>query len=569
MKFMKGEWGMKRLFVVGVMLLILGLIAACGAAQPETVKVVETVVVEVEKEVIKEVEKEVEVIQTVEIIKEVEVQVTAEAPKAGPEGTLTVALSTSPNSLDLATAAERQASNASWQLYDSLIWLDEEGEKQPALAESWEVSEDGTEYTFKLRQGVTFHNGEPFNADSVVFSWERASQPTMPWSDRWTVAKTVEKVDDYTVKMTTEGPSPLLLTLIAGNWAMVPPKYLEEVGEEGFAEKPVGTGPFRLVEWKQGDRIVMEANPDYWEEGLPKLQNLIFRPIPESSTRVAAIQTGDVDIATRLSAEEAQTLMGEQNIMLIRYPIDRVFYIAFNNLTTGKGQPTEDSKVRQAMNHAIDIQTIIDSLFEGYARPATSLISSNNLGYDESLQPFEYNPEKARELLAEAGYPDGFTVDFACPAGAYTNFEQVCEAIQGYLAEVGIQTNLEIMESGQYWDLESKKELPPLFGDSWAELSGEALPRLKGALGGMEASYSAWSSPEIDALLKEIGTTLDDEARADLYTELHHLMAEDPPFIYLYEPVTFEAINPRVQNYKPRGSEEYFLKEVWVLPESE
>lgn len=554
---------MKRLLVVALMLLILGLIAAqCGPAQPETVTVVQTVVVE------KEVPKEVEVIKTVEVIKEVEVQVTAEPPQAGPEGSLTVALTTSPNSLDLATAAERQAYNAAYQLYDSLVWINDEGEKVPALAESWDVSKDGTEYTFKLRQDVTFHNGEPFNADSVVFSWERGKAPGMQWSDRWAVAKSVEKVDDYTVKITTDGPSPLLLAIIAGNWAMVPPKYIKEVGEEGFAAKPVGTGPFKLVEWKQGDRIVMEANPDYWQKGLPKLKNLIFRPIPESATRVAAIQTGDVDIATRLSSEEAKSLMGVENVRLIKYPIDRVFYIAFNNLTTGKGQPTEDPKVRQAMNYAIDVKAITDSLFDGFARPTTGFVTPNNLGFEESLQPFAYDPEKARQLLTEAGYPKGFKMDFACPAGAYTNFEQVCEAIQGYLNDVGIETNLEVMESGKYWDLEGKKELPPLFGDSWAELSGEALPRLKGALGGKDASFSAWSNPKIDALLKEIGTTVDDEERAKLYGDLQRLMQEDPPFIYLYQPITFEAINPRVQNYKPRASEEYFLKEVWVLPEN-
>lgn len=560
---------MKRLLVVAAMLLVFGLVAAqCTVAPPPPAAEVEPAVVE-EEAAPAEAEEEAPAAQTEEAAPEAGEQAEAAAapPEGGPQGTLTVALTTSPNSLDIASAAERQAWNAASQIFDSLVWIDDEGQKQPALAESWEISEDGTEYIFHLRQGVTFHNGEPFTADSVVFSWERGSQPDMPWSDRWTAAQTVEKVDDYTVRMTTDGPSPLLLALIAGNWGMVPPKYIEEVGEEGFAEKPVGTGPFKLVEWRQGDRIVLEANPDYWQEGVPRLQNLIFRPIPESSTRVAAIQTGDIDIATRLSAEEAESLQGVEDLTVINYPIDRVFYITFNNLTTGKGQPTEDARVRQAMNYAVDVQAIVDSLFNGYARPAISLVTPNNLGYDESLQPFTYDPDRARELLAEAGYPDGFSMDFACPAGAYTNFEQVCEAIQGYLAEVGIETNLEIMESGQYWDLESRKELPPLFGDSWAELSGEALPRLRGALGGMEASYSSWSSPDIDALLDQIGTTIDDEQRAGLYRELQQFMQEDPPFIFLYEPVTFEAISNRVQNYQPRASEEYYLKEVWVLPE--
>lgn len=554
-----------KLFSILGILVVMGLLAAqCGPAPtPETI--VQTV------EVVKEVEKQVEVVKTVEVEKTVEVikevQVTAVPEAAGPLGTLTVALTTFPNSLDVATTAERNAENAAWQLYDSLIWIDDEGNKVPALAESWEVSEDGTEYTFHLRQGVTFHNGEPFTADAVVFSWERGSRPEMEWSDRWGRAESVEKIDDYTVKITTAETDPLFLAIVAEHWGMVPPQYVADVGEDGFNEHPVGTGPFMFEEWVKGDRIVYKANPDYWDPGRPKVETLIFRSIPESATRVAAIQTGEVDIVTRLSSEEARTLLGLPNVRVLRYPVDRAFYIAFNNLTTGVDQPTEDPLVRQAMNYAVDRQAIIDQLFDGYGRLSTGLITPVDLGYDDTLEPYLYDPDKAGELLAEAGYPDGFTMDFACPAGAYTHFEEVCEAIVGYLAEVGIETNLQIMESGQYWDLEAEKQLPPLFGDSWSERSGEALPRLIGALGGWDASYSSWSDPKIDELLGEIGKTVDDTQRAALYAELQAYMLENPPFIHLYVPETFEALNVRVQDYKPRGAEDYFLKDVWVLEE--
>jgi peptide/nickel transport system substrate-binding protein len=314
------------------------------------------------------------------------------------------------------------------------------------------------------------------------------------------------------------------------------------------------------VKWLKGDRIILEANPDYWKKGLPKVQNLIFRPIPESSTRVSAIQAGEIDIVTRLSSEEAQTLKGTKGVAVIQYPVDRVYYITFNNLTTGKGLPTENPLVRQAMNYAVDMDAIVDSLFNGFGRPSTGFVTPGNLGFDTSIKPFGYNPDKARALLGQAGYPNGFKMDFACPAGAYTNFEQVCEAIQGFLSEVGITANLQIMESGKYWDLEAKKELPPLFGDSWSETTGEALPRLKGALGGMNASYSAWSDPEIDRLLDAIGKTMDDGTRAKLYVDLQRYMQANPPFIYLYEPVTFEAMNAKVKNYRPRAYENYFLK---------
>lgn len=557
---------MKHLLLILSGIAVLSLIAAqCGAAQPETVTVVETVVVKEEVEVIQtvEVEKEVvkEVVQTVEVEKIVEV----EAP-AKPEGELIVSLSTFPNSIYTPNAAERNADNVASQIFEGLTWIDDEGNVVPALAESWEISEDGTEYTFKLRQGVKFHNGEDFDAQDVVTSWEAGTDPVNAYA--YDVARTtsVEVIDDYTVKLTSEEPDPLFLRFVAGSWAMIPTDYFNEVGLEGIEANPVGTGPFKFVEWVQGDRIVLEAFEDYWDEGLPKLARVIFRPIPEEATRIAAIQTGEIHIANRLPAEEAQRLLGAPGVTIVRYPVDRVFYIAFNNLTSGKGTPIENQLVRQAMNYAVDRQAIIDALFNGYADLAVGFTTANNLGYDDSLEPYPYDPDKARELLAEAGYPDGFEIGFACPTGAYTNFEQVCEAVGGYLNEVGITFEggeIQFMESGQYWDLEANKELPPLFGDSWSTQDGEALNRLEGALG-EDASYAAWNTPEIQDYLNRIGTTVDAEERGKLYAELQQMLYDDPPFIYLYQPNTFEAINSAVQNYKPRDAEDYFLKEVFI-----
>ncbi len=168
--------------------------------------------------------------------------------------------------------------------------------------------------------------------------------------------------------------------------------------------------------------------------------------------------------------------------------------------------------------------------------------------------------------MAEAGYPDGFEIGMACPVGAYPNFEQVCEAIQGYFTDVGIELEggeVQFMESGQYWDLEANKELPPLFGDAWSVTESEAFVRLQGGLLA-DSSYAAWAEPTIDDLLGRIGTTIDDGERAALYTELHNYMYENPPFIYLYLPKTFEAVNSAVQNYKPRFAEHYFLKDVFI-----
>ncbi|HSG24937.1 MAG TPA: ABC transporter substrate-binding protein [Anaerolineales bacterium] len=482
----------------------------------------------------------------------------------GPSGTLRVALSTFPNSLFIPMTAERNADNAATQLFDSLVYLDQYGEIQPALAEDWEVSDDGTTYTFFLREGVTFHNGEVFNADDVVATWEIGSE-VGEWTDKFTLAQ-VEKIDDYTVTLTTEAPNPELLVTIHDFWSINPNEYLEEVGVDGFQEHPIGTGPFMFVEWVKGDHITYTANPNYWKEGYPKIETLIFRPIPESSTRVAAVSADEVDIVGRLSSEEAQSLEGVEGVSVISYPVTRIYYIAFNNLTTGLEQPTMDAKVRQAMNYAVDVDAIIDALFDGNGQPAAGYVATSELGYGV-VEPFGYDPDMAMDLLDQAGYGDGFAMDMACPAGAYPNFEEVCEAVVGYLGEVGIDVNLEIMESGQYWELEANKELPPLFGDSWSTLSGEALRRLTGALGGWDAAYSSWSDPVIDDLLAKISTTVDREARKALYEELQVYMQENPPFIYLYEPVAFEAVQDRVMDYYPRSAEDYWLFETWVTEE--
>ena len=484
---------------------------------------------------------------------------TTTAAPAQTGGEIVMSLATQPNALDVINSAERQAGNVAAQIFDALVWVNDEGTIEPALATSWDISADGSVYTFHLREGVEFSNGEPFNADVVVNTWKVGGTPENTYADIFQRASSVEAIDPMTVAITAAQPNALFMRQVGAAWPMFPPKYYAEVGLQEFSQKPIGTGPYMLEEWVQGDRIVLVKNPNYWRDGYPILDKITFRPITESSTRTAAIQTGEVDVANRLSPEEAASLDGASGVNVISYPKDRVYYIAFNNMTTGVGQPTMDKQVRQAMNYAVDVEGIIQALFAGNGRASTGYVTPADLGYDDSLTPYPYDPEKAKQLLSDAGFPDGFKMDMACPSGAYTNFEEVCQAVAAQLGDVGIDISLNIQESGAYWDLEGQKQLPPLFGDSWSETTGEAYNRLFGALGGDQASFSAWSDPKIDDMLSQILGETDEAARADLYKQLQQYMYDDPPFIYLYEPVAFEATTDRVANYKPRAAEEFFL----------
>ena len=563
---------MKRLATLLVVVAVsASFLAGCARPTPEVVEkevvvekpVVQTVVVEKEKVV------EKPVIETVivekQIVVEKEVVVTPTPQPFKPKGEMVIALTTEINSLEQPYAQERNSINASWTLYDSLLTAPWYGPVEPGLAESWEISEDGTEYILHLRKDVVFHNGDPFTAEDVVFSWETYSQEGCPKRYHWTLAETVEAIDEYTLRITTSAPNALLLTTMGSEWLIVPKKYYQEVGQEGFTEHPIGTGPFMFQEWVRGDHVTVVANPNYWRENSPKLEKITFKPIPDSSTRVAALQTGQIDLATRLTAEEAQRLMGDPNIRIIRYVKDRPCYISFNNLSTGLGTPIIDPKVRLAMNYAVDVQAIVDAIFNGFAQPSTGFVTPANVGFDNA-DPFPYDPEKARQLLAEAGYPDGFKIDMACPDQAYVHINEVCEAVVGYLADVGIEADLEIMESNHFWDLQKEKTAPPIFIDCWGGASNEAYARLKAALT-KEEIWSMWYDETLANMVAEIPSIIDFDERMERYAEIQQYMREDPPFAYLHLDEAFEAVNSRIVGYEPFPNEKYLLWNVSIREE--
>jgi peptide/nickel transport system substrate-binding protein len=253
------------------------------------------------------------------------------------------------------------------------------------------------------------------DAEDWVASWQAAIDESNVYAYLYQQADSVTAVDDMTVAITVGAPDALFLRGLS-EWAILPASQYEADGLAGIEANPIGTGPFAFVSWSRGDRIILEARR-VLGRGKPLVDRVVFRPIPDSSTRLAAVQTGEVHIAQRFNSEEAATLENAPNVEVVTYPVDRVYYIAFNNLTTGVGTPLENQDVRIAMNHAVDREAIVDSLFDGQAALATGLVSTSSLGHDTSIQPYAYDPELARQMLADAGYPDGFEIGFACPRG--------------------------------------------------------------------------------------------------------------------------------------------------------
>ncbi len=345
-------------------------------------------------------------------------------------------------------------------------------EIEPALATKWEVDSTGTVWMFYLRKGVKFHDGTDFNADAVVFSLERQRDPNHAyyqygeWS-YWSwcygsIAKT-EKVDNYTVRITLKQKDATFFTTMAMFTAyIVSPANAEKYKEEAFAH-PCGTGPFKFVEWVKDDHITLVANDDYWG-GRPKIDELIFRVIPDTSARLLALEKGEVDAMEYPNPDDLDRIRGNPDLVLLTQPGMNVGYFALNTgygydengnivQTAGYFEPFTKKEVRQAIAHAIDKESIVKNLYKGTASVAKNMMPPGLLGYNDDIVDYEYDPALARQLLADAGYPDGFECVFwVMPVSRPYMFDppKIGEAIQSYLAAVGIKAEIFQIEWGTY-----------------------------------------------------------------------------------------------------------------------
>jgi peptide/nickel transport system substrate-binding protein len=375
---------------------------------------------------------------------------------AAPKGKITVALSSDIGTLDPQNHNIRINYIAAWHLYDNLVYRDQKTLKiGPHLAESWKIIDDNT-WEFKLRRGIKFDNGEPFNAESVKFTIERGLDPKCPQRPSVSWVKEVKILDDHTVRLLTDKPYPVALDRLA-NYQMLPPKWVKEKGVDFISTNANGTGPYRLKEWKRGVHMILEAKEDYWK-GAPAVQTIVFRPIKEISTQISELMTGGVDIVRDVPPDQIPLIESAPNVRISKAPILRVIYLVMDADGRAGKSPVQNLKVRQAISHAIDVDTIIKTVMTGNALRTSASLSAQHFGYDKSLEnPYPYSPEKARQLLKEANFTFDQPLKLVTYTGSIQNPRALVEAVAGYLAKVGIKTSVNVYSDIGMWDRLSRE----------------------------------------------------------------------------------------------------------------
>jgi peptide/nickel transport system substrate-binding protein len=435
-----------------------------------------------------------------------------------------------------------------FQIYDPLVTRGDDGSIKPALALSW-TNPNPTTWQFKLRQGVKFHNGEEFDANAVKFTFDRALDPKFaaPYRSRIEMITKVEVVDKYTVNIITKEPSPTMLQNLneaAFPTLIVPPKYTAEKGNDVLAKQPVGTGPFKFVEWVKDDHVTLQANADYWG-GKPKVNKVIFRPIPETRTRIAELKSGNIDIADNIPPEEVAGL-NQGKTKAVTTASDFVYFIAMD---TSRGGPLADKRVRQALNYAVDVDAIQKNIMGGMGTRISLTLPANAFGYDASVKPYPYDVEKAKSLLAAAGYKNGFTIPFISRNGRYLKDKEIVEAISGYLAKVNIKCEIQLVEAGVWGTISEKHERKGLSFPGWSGLDADLVwyPILST---GQYQSY--YSNKQLDKLLLDARTIVDQNKRAELYKQAAAIIKEEAPHIPMFQPPLIYGVNASL-NWVARG----------------
>ncbi|MCI0478665.1 MAG: ABC transporter substrate-binding protein [Anaerolineales bacterium] len=506
---------------------------------------------------------------------------TAETFKRG--GTLVVGVNSAPSIFDPADHRDRITETVIRQWADPLIMYWPDTKRHLQLAESIKQIEPKV-WEVKLRKGITFHNGDPFTAADVKFTFERLIKdsaieyPKPHISPRKSLIEPlerVEQIDEYTVRMHLSAVHP---DFVSGLFSqeIVPKKYIETVGTQGYLKQPIGTGPFKFVQGELTGPIILERYAGYHggpvevpPVGAAFVDKVIFQIIPEASARMAALQKGEVDIAIAVPPQMVAQLKANPNIKIKTAPGTTVYTIDLNT----SQPPFNDARVRRAMNHAVDLGGIVTKLFEGYAIPLAGPLGVHNQFYDKDLKPYGYDVKKAKDLLAEAGWKDTngdgildkdgkpFSVVLDVPP---THHKDVAEAVANQLAAVGIEAKVRLWESAALTDAIKKNERI-MYAMSFGDARGDPYSAFDYLYRTGDANNRAkYSNPQVDKLIESGRTEADPAKRRAIYLEAQRIVYNDAPTIFAYQLIKVEATRARVQNWEPNPTDRIDLYRVWL-----
>lgn len=469
-------------------------------------------------------------------------------------GEITVSLYSAFTTLDPYDASDTLSQNVAKSFYEGLFGFDKDMKLRNVLAESYEVSKDGLTYTVKLRPGVKFSDGEPFNAAAVKANFERVLNPEKHLT-RYALYKNikeVEVVDDLTVKFhLREAFSAFINQLAHPSGVMMCPKILDLPKKE-IAFNPCGTGPYTLVKYNPAEFLVVKKNPDYWQKGLPKLDGITWKPVLEDATRVAMLRTGEAQYCDVVPPEQVERLKQDPNIEVKVSPsiVQRQIYL--NNLK----KPFNDVRVRQALNYALDKKALVKVLFKGYGAPATG-VAPVGIDYATQFGEWPYDPAKAKALLKEAGLPNGFTATLWASTNSSAN-QKLLQFLQQQYARVGVKLQVRALEAGQRVQLiqQANKDNTQMqmFVWGWSASTGELDWVLRPLLATSSfppamSNYAYYSNPEVDARLTAALQTTDRAEKQKIYDEAQKLIWNDAPWVFLSVDYDVSASSKKLVNF--------------------
>ena len=432
---------------------------------------------------------------------------------------------------------------------------------EPQLATEWKRIDNKT-MQFKLRQNVKFHNGEEFDAETVKFSIHRMLDPNTgaPLLSTYGQIDRVDVVDKYTINVVTKSPDPVILPRLAGfHTIIVPPKYFSTASKEDLATKPIGTGPYKFVSWAKDQDFVMEANAAYWG-GAPKIKRVIVRGIPETSTRVSALLAGDVDIIPAVPPDDIDRINRSGKARIVTLRGNRIVFFALDC----RSKPFDNKLVRQAINYGANMDNIIKTVLKGNGTRVATLLNPWYAGYEDEVKPFPYDPEKAKALLAQAGYPRGVEFTFFGTQGRVPKDKEVIEAIVGELAKIGMKGNLKWLDWGTSTTQANAGKLDGVWFRSWGNWMHDADNSLFTNCHSSAIYAKVWQgykNEKLDKILEEARATLDAAKRGKLYTEAQKILQDDCPNLYAYAIQDIYAISKKI-DWTPRTDEMIWYKEM-------